>query len=81
MLGGHQLFVGVHQLVVALHLEDSFIRGLDLEITVPGGGFGIFDEEGPQAGLPEVVFQDMAALTVVHCQSLKRRWSSAEDST
>ena len=65
-LGVHYFLVGVDQVVVIFHPEDSFIGRLDLEIAVPGSHFGVFDVEGSEAGFSEVGFQDLPPLTVVH---------------
>ena len=44
---------------------------MNLEIAVPGGSFGVFDVEGPQAGLPEVGLEDLASFAVVDLGQLE----------
>ena len=64
-LKGDDFLVGVDQVVVVSHPEDSFIGGLDLEVAVPGGCFRVLDVQGTQARLPEIGLQDLLSLAVV----------------
>ena len=70
-LSGHYFFVGVYQVVVIVHSKHSFVGGLDLEVTVPGGGFGVFYAERSEASLSEVWFQDLPPLAVVNVAQLE----------
>ena len=69
--GNQKVLAGVDQVFFPAEFEDSFIGGLDLEIAVPGGGFGVFDVEGPQAGFPEVGLEDLTSLAVVNLGQLE----------
>jgi hypothetical protein len=60
-----QLLVGVDQIFVGFHFEDTFIGRLDLEVAVSSGRFGVSNVEGSKAGFPEVGPENLAALTVV----------------
>ena len=71
LLGGYNFFIGVDQVVVVFHSENSFVGGLDLEVAVPGGSFGILDIEDPKAGLLEIGFQDLLSLTLVDTTQLE----------
>lgn len=64
-LGSHNFFFGVHQVIIVLHLENSFIGWLNLEVAVPEGSFGTLDVEGPEAGLLKIGFQDLTTFAVV----------------
>ena len=65
LLGGYDFFIGVDQVVVVFHSEDSFVGGLDLKVAVPGCRFRILDVKGAQARLPEIRLQYLLSLAVV----------------
>ena len=66
-----QLLVGVDQIFVGFHLEDTFIGRLDLEVAVSSSRFGVSNVEGSKARFPEVGAKDLSTLTVVNSGQLE----------
>ena len=62
--GSHQVSVGVDQVLFAAQLEHSFICGLQLEVAIPGSGFGVLDVKCTLAGLSKVGHEDLTSFAV-----------------